>query len=134
MNREDAIKLCRLAKAASPAQAVDEYTPDLWFAVLGKYRFADAYEALIELAGDQEWVHVSHVRARIKRIRRDRVDAFGVLPDPPSECFEPADYRKWYADTVRAIADGEAVERPALPEPGEKPDIDFANVLPSVDA
>lgn len=134
MNREEAIKLCRLAKAASPAQAVDEYTPDLWFEVLKFDRFVDAHQALIELAGESEWIHVSHVKKRIRKIRKARLEAFGVFPDPPSGCDEPEAYQQWYIATRRAIADGDMVERPALPAGKQKPkELDFTKVFRSVD-
>jgi hypothetical protein len=115
MSPDEALKLCRLAKAASPAQAVDDYTPDLWALALRNERFVDAQEALVALAREQEWIHLSHIVARVKRLRTDRIREFGPLPNPPAECVDdPAAYARWYADTIRQIADGEPVERPAL--------------------
>lgn len=116
MNTEEALHICRLAKAASPAQAVDEYTPELWALVLKPYRYVDAEQALTDLAGEQEWIHVSHIRRRIKRIRHDRVMAYGLLPDPPKE-LDPSNttaYHHWMVELTRQIADGEvtAADRP----------------------
>jgi hypothetical protein len=118
MNPEQAISLCKLASAASPAQRVDEYTPDLWVMVLEPYRFEDARIALRELAAESEWIHVSHVVKRIRKIRSKRVNDFGMLPDPPAG-LEATEYHAWYTDTVRRIADGEVVQRPALPPAGD---------------
>ncbi|MCW2785219.1 MAG: hypothetical protein JWP74_1736 [Marmoricola sp.] len=134
MNQAESLKIVRLAKAASPAQAVDEYTPDLWHEVLKPFRFVDAHQALIELAGDTEWIHVSHVKARIKRIRGARLDAFGQLPEPPPGAEDPAVYPRWVAETRRRIGDGTLTERPALPAGTEKPrELDFTSVFRSVD-
>jgi hypothetical protein len=113
MTPEEAIKLCRLAKAASPAQAVDEYTPELWALSLTKERFADAQEALVQLAREQEWIHLSHIVARVKRIRANRV-ATTPMPEPPPGLSD-AEYSTWLRETTRRIADGEPVERPTLP-------------------
>ena len=93
MNAEEALKLCRLAKALSPAQAVDEYTPEAWQMVLAKYRFADAQQALTELAGQQEWVHVSHIVQRIKQIRAKRLAEHP--PVEPQPGLSDEDYATW---------------------------------------
>ncbi len=107
MTPQETLKICRLAKAASPAQAMDEYTPELWAMVLAPFRYVDAEQAITELAGDQEWIHVSHIKKRIKRIRHERVLAYGMLPEPPSDVDAlPGGYSKWHYDTVRAIGDG----------------------------
>jgi len=116
VNAEEALKICRLAKAASPAQAVDEYTPDIWAAVLEPHRFQDAYQAVIELAGSQEWIHVSHVKRRIKQIRAARISEFGLLPTPPDGMTD-REWRTWHDDMIRRIGDGEDVPKPPALEP-----------------
>lgn len=108
MNRDEALKICRLAKAASPAQAVDEYTPDLWVLALQRDLYADAEQAVMELVREQEWMHLSHITKRMARIRMRRLEAFGVEPDPPAS-LDPSDtaaYHAWILSTRRAIADG----------------------------
>jgi hypothetical protein len=118
MTPEESLRILRLAKALSPAQAVDEFTPEAWTLVLRDVRYADAEQALIELGGEQEWIHVSHIRRRVKRIRDGRVRAFGALPEPPREVAgDDAAYSDWLRDVTRRIADGEPVEVPALPAP-----------------
>lgn len=132
MNEAEALQICRLAKAASPAQSVDEYTPDLWALVLEPHRFIDARQALVELAASQEWIHVSHIVKQIKLVRRNRVLAFGALPDPPSDIeADPERYSHWLRATTRAIADGTMTERPALPAGKQRP-VDFTRVFKSV--
>ena len=118
MNPAESLNLCRLAKALSPAQAVDDYTPEAWAMVLEDVRYVDAVEALKLLGREQEWIHVSHIVQRVKRIRSERIRDFGPLPEPPSG-MDDADYSSWLRDLLRRIADGEHVERPALPAPGD---------------
>jgi hypothetical protein len=96
-----------MAKSVSPAQAVDEFTPAAWALILKDVSSRDADQALAELGGEQEWIHVSHIVKRVKRIRRNRVLDFGTPPEPPSN-LDPdgPQYRRWLADTTEAIADG----------------------------
>lgn len=120
MSPEEALKLCRLAKAASPAQAVDDYTPELWALSLTRERFVDAQQAVVELSREQEWIHLSHIVKRVKRIRDERVRAV-TMPTPP-DGLTPAEYSDWFRDTIRRIADGEPIEQHAL----AAPDVDHA--------
>lgn len=116
MTPDEALRLCRLAKAASPAQAVDEYTPDLWALVLQPWRLVDAEQALAELASEQEWIHVSHVVARVKRMCSDRVKRYFANVSPPSGLSD-AEYSEWQRRTIQGIADGDLTpEAPAQVE------------------
>lgn len=132
MNQDEALRLLRMVKAISPAQAVDDYSPEAWALILRNHRYADAETALEQLGGEQEYIHVSHIVARIKRIRRDRIDDYGTLPDPPSS-LDPSDtraYTAWLARTTRDIADGNPPEVPKLrgiPRP-----VDYAALMPRV--
>lgn len=134
MSPEEALQICRLAKAAFPQQAVDEFTPDAWALALEDDRFEDAKLALKQLMREQPFLHVSELIGRMKRIRRNRLDAFGTLPEPPVGVGEsPEKYRDWYAETVRAIGDGDLMNHRAIGS-ARKPDINYATILPSVDA
>lgn len=118
MNAAESLRICRLAKALSPAQAVDEYTPDAWAIVLASVRYIDAEQALMELGGEQEWIHVSHIKKRVKRIRDQRSTAFGTPTDPPPEASaDPEVYHRWYAETVRAVRDGDLTRENYRPTP-----------------
>lgn len=118
MTPDESLRILRLAKALSPAQAIDEYTPEAWAMVLRNVRYVDAEQALIELGGEQEWIHVSHIRARVKRIRAARLMAFGPLPNPPEELVgDTAAYTAWLVDVRTRVMDGEDVEVSALPAP-----------------
>ncbi len=118
MSPDEALKVCRLARALSPAQAIDQYTPEAWALVLKGWRVVDALDALEQLGAEQEWIHVSHIVGRIKRMRRDRVDDYGTLPQPPKD-LDPSDtgaYQRWLKATTERIADGQDVPRE---QPGE---------------
>lgn len=107
MNAEESLHLCRLAKALSPAQAVDEYTPEAWGLVLEDVRFEDAKEALVSLAKEREWIHVSHIFQRVKAIRGRRIEVYGPVTPPRDMAYE--DETQWLRETRRRIADGELV-------------------------
>src|SRR5690349_10870199 len=127
----EAAMLCRFTKAACPQQAIDEYTPDAWHPLLADIRFDDAKAAVIEVAKERPFVAPAEIRDQVRRVRRERLRAFGHPPTPPAE-LNDLEQAGWLANVKRRIADGEHVERPALPAPGERPDIDFAAILPSV--
>lgn len=132
MNAEESLALCRLAKGAFPATNMDEFTPEAWSLALEDERFGDAREALKLLMREQTFIHVSDIVKRVARIRRERIVDFGLLPCPPMELADdPREYMAWMRATTRAIADGDLVERPALPAPGSHPDIDFDSILQS---
>lgn len=128
----EATMLCRFTKAVCPQQAIDDFTPDAWHPLLADIRFEDAKAAVIAAAQVRPFVAPAEIRSEVRRVRRDRILAFGDLPNPPDE-LNDLEQLGWIADLKRRIADGEPVERPALPAPGERPEIDWGNVLPSVD-
>lgn len=108
MNREEAVILCRMAKAACPQQAFDAYTPDAWAEILKDYRLEDAREALFVVARKQPFVSPAEIIAEVKKIRRKRIDEYGPIT-PPAD-LDPDDtvaYREWWRDVQRAIADGD---------------------------
>ena len=121
MNAEEAIKLCRFAKAACPQQAIDEHTPEAWFLLLGDLRFVDAKDGLVKVTRTQPFVSPAEIRAEVKRIRAKRLTEYGPLPDPPAD-LDDRDFPAWLREIRRRIADGEPVTRPALPAP----DVDHA--------
>lgn len=134
MTPEESLRICRLAKALSPAQAVDEFTPDAWYLILRDHRYVDAEQVLVELGAEQEWIHVSHVAKRVKRIRTARISAYGELPPAPDGLCA-ADEHAWRLAILKRIGDGEHVERPTLVL-GRRPDAlelvkGAANGLPS---
>lgn len=120
MTPDEALHLCRLAKALSPQMAMDEFTPEAWGMALDTESFADAQAALRNIIRRESYVDVSKIVAEVKRIRADRIREFGPF-DPPLEVQEGRrDYTEWLGSMRRAIADGtltrEAYEaqRPAI--------------------
>jgi hypothetical protein len=109
----------------SMASAYDNRKPDAdaakaWAAALDGLRFDDCRAALIEhYKASAEWLMPSMIRTAVKRMRRDRVLAYGMLPDPPAH-LDPdnaAAYIAWQKSTRRAIADGELPERVVITGP-----------------
>jgi hypothetical protein len=108
MTPVDTVTLCRLARAAAPQQAFDEYTPEIWYGVLGAYPLDDCKAALMAVIAMKPFVSPSEILTEVKRIRKARVDAFGPLPPPPpDQPDDPRVYAAWKGDMVRRIADGD---------------------------
>lgn len=120
MNAAEATRLCKFAKAACPQQAIDQDTPAAWFVILSDLRFEDAQEALVNVVKKQPFVSPAEIRAEVRRIRGQRLLAFGALPDPPAEIgADPARYQAWMQDAQRRIGDGE-VTSPAQLDTAER--------------
>lgn len=116
MTAEEALKLCRMARALFPQMAMDEYTPAAWALAFKADRYADAEQALTELAREVPFIDIAAIVGRMKRIRRDRVLEFGTFPDPPRD-LDPDNtlaYRRWLRESQRAIADGEQPDAPEV--------------------
>lgn len=127
----EATTLCRLAKAACPQQAFDEYTPDAWHEILSDLRFEDAKDALFAVTREQPFVAPAEIRAAVKRIRADRIRTFGPFDPPP----EIENYNRWLGEMRRRIADGEITRetyRPVELVAGEMPALE--EVFPHVEA
>jgi hypothetical protein len=105
MTRPEAVTLCRLAKAACPQQAFDEYTPDAWFELLSDLLFEDCKAALFAVAKTQPFVSPSEIRAAVRRVRYDRLDKFGPIPAPPDGSVMSE--IEWGNQMIKRIADGE---------------------------
>ncbi|TCJ23035.1 hypothetical protein [Nocardioides jejuensis] len=104
---------------------VDPDAAKAWAVALDGLRFDDCRAALIQhYKTSTDWLMPASLRTLVKRLRRNRVLEYGVLPDPPSH-LDPdnaAAYIAWQKATTRAIADGNPPTKPAeLParDPGE---------------
>ena len=132
MSPDEALRLCRIAKSVSPAQAVDEYTPEAWALILRNVRFVDAQEALAQLGGEQEWIHVSHIVKRVKAMRSDRIKKFGPFEVPDN--LTPEEYARFIETTHRRIADGLPVDvqptKPMVERPSHVPELEAATPAP----
>ena len=115
MNRQEAVTLTRLVKAACPAQAIDEYTPNAWHPLLDDLVFDDCTAALRILGRQKEFISPADIRAQVQRIRNDRIER-AFIPPPPAELADnPQAYKRALAENVRKAADGE------LPAAGPAP-------------
>ena len=119
MNRPEAVKLCRYVAALSPAQQLDEHTPDAWLDVLADIDYPLAKRAATEVAKRQPFVDPAAIRATITAmrvalkpdIRRAHETAHGAYPADPN-----TDYPAWCrhrnqqinAHTDHAITAGQA--------------------------
>lgn len=108
MTPDDALKLCKFAKSACPAQAIDQDTPAAWFVLLNDLNYNDAMAALVNVVKTQPFVSPAEIRAEVKKLRAARITAFGPMPPPPPEVANgtESDYIAWLKDSQTKIADG----------------------------
>lgn len=114
------------------AAAFDNRKPDpdaaqAWAIALNDLRFADCRDAIVEhYRRSSDWLMPEHVIAGVKRIRRNRVAAYGTLPAPTHiDPDDTAALNAWTVRTTRDIADGNPPPKPkalpAAPEPAAAP-------------
>jgi hypothetical protein len=86
---EEITKLCRYIKAACPAQAMDEFTADVWAEILpGHYTLPECRAAVIAIKQRQPYVDVSDIIAEVKRTRHAAEDRQSIR-----KLLDPAAYR-----------------------------------------
>lgn len=61
--------LCRFVKALCPQQAIDTYTPDAWFEVLGHLELADCKKAVVTAARRKPFVAPAEIISEIAAVR-----------------------------------------------------------------
>lgn len=103
MNRAEATNLWRLAQAAAPQQAFDEWTPDAWALALDDIRFADAKDALIRVVKANVFIDIAAIRAEVRRIRDKRI-ADQPEPTPPDN-LTPQQTIEWLRAWRTAVGD-----------------------------
>lgn len=110
MNAAEILQLCRFVKACCPSQVLDEFTPQAWGLILGRYDYADAKQAVADLVstplepGKARYVEPGHIIGGIQRIRQRRLGHI-ALPEPPPG-LDANEYRTWQLRTREAIASG----------------------------
>jgi hypothetical protein len=113
VNRKETVLLTRMVAAACPQQAIDDYTPDAWFELLGDLAFDDCRAATKTITQRQPFIAPSEIRAEVRRIRSDRI-ARSVIPAPPAELADdPQAYRQALVAATKLAADGHALPAPA---------------------
>ena len=105
MTPEETLVLTRYVKACCPQQAIDKYTPEAWHDLLGDLSLEDCRAAVVTVAKRQPFVAPAEIRAEVRAIRDQRLDAGEKFLDPPSGLDGPA-YQQWLINARRRIADG----------------------------
>lgn len=122
MNREQAVALTKLVQAACPQQAIDKFTPKVWYGLLDDLDFTDCQEAVKEIGRRQPFISPAEIRTEVKRVRADRI-AHSVIPAPPAAlCADPREYRKALIAHTKLAADGHALPAPLEPRAITGPD------------
>lgn len=125
MNLTEATQLLRAVKAFCPSQQIDTFTFEAWAAALDDVRYSDASQAVVRLAkrdlepGQSRYIEPGHVRAEVKRLRRERLDKHPHV-EPPSG-LDAAEFLAWQRGVRARIADGETIaparlERRVMPD------------------
>lgn len=126
----EAVALVRFAKGCFPAMQVDEYTPDAWGEILAPLLFEDCKQALVDLGRQMAFAAASDVYQEVRKIRRQRIADYGLLPEPVSD-LSAEDYQRWQWETTRAIADGKVLRTKPLPKMRQRmPPAEYGNVMP----
>jgi len=108
MTPEEAVILTAYVKACCPQQAIGEFTPDAWHDLLGDLSLADCREAVVAVAKRQPFVAPAEIRAEVRRIRDERLEATPI-PAPPAELLDDDDaYKRHLRESAKRIADGES--------------------------
>lgn len=102
--------------AAFDRRTIGESDAQAWASALADVPVADAIEAVKQhYSLASEWIMPSHVRARAKTIRTDRVARAGHPPFPPELADDPRREALWGVEWRSAVGDGcspaEATER-----------------------
>ncbi|MFC7330793.1 hypothetical protein [Marinactinospora rubrisoli] len=116
MTPTEATTLARLARAACPQQHFDEFTPDIWFDLLGDIGFDDAKQGLLAATRTRAFVSPAEIRAEVKKIRAERMKN-SDLALPPAHP-DARDYSQQFRAQLRALADGKRVDEVLALEPG----------------
>ena len=119
MNPTEVVRLSRLIKALCPSQAFDDYTTDAWEIILADISYADAQQAIREIAsqpldlGRSRYIEPGHIIGQVRRIRQHRLES-AAFPEPPAE-LTPGEYLAWYANLREAIMAGTYQPAPTPP-------------------
>lgn len=114
MNKVDIARLYRMACTAFPAQKFDEYTPYLWEEIFADVPYDDARAALMHCVKTKEWLNVKDLLGAIRRMRAKRIDEHldNLVPPAGLDPDDEPSYRRWLAEAIRRLGDGELPEAP----------------------
>lgn len=110
MIASEVLQLCRLVKACCPSQTFDQYTPDAWGLILGRFAFEDAKLAVAAMVsapldpGKSRYLEPGHIIGGIMRLRNTRLQST-AFPEPPAG-LDALEYSEWAGYVREAIAGG----------------------------
>lgn len=104
MNRRQTLELLATLSAYKPSQQVNELTVPAWAKLLAEVDYVDAEVAVEQLAGEMQWVSVNDIKARVHKIRADRIRRHGD-PIPPAGLTVDEELA-WMREAWRAVGDG----------------------------
>lgn len=110
MRPTENVVFLRKLKSACPAQAMDQYTPDVWEGALEKFDLAECEAALKVLTGRQPFIAPAEIAAEIRAVWRQRLTDTPVPPPPPGIRDNPHTYLAYMRAAKREIRSG----RPAV--------------------
>lgn len=112
MNSREVVLLVRYVRALCPHQKLDEFTPDAWSDVLGKYELDECRAACVVLAARQPFIAPAEIITEVRKARRERLENF--VYEPPA-LETPEEFVENYRRQIAAVASG------AVPAPTERP-------------
>jgi hypothetical protein len=121
MTPTETVALTRYVKACCPQQAIDDYTPDAWYDLLGDLELADCRAAVKEVCKRQPFIAPAEIRAEVRRVRNDRLAREIVSAPPPELTDKPGRYQTAIQAGAKRIADGFSVRRAIARTPAEIP-------------
>ncbi|MFE1321646.1 hypothetical protein [Kitasatospora phosalacinea] len=117
MIQQEWVVLFRYIRAMYPQQKFDEYTPDAWYEVLGRYDAQAVRAAVAACAAKKPFVAPAEIIAAITGTAADRMADFQYEPGDPDETAD-----QYLARRRQQIAAVTAGRRPAaLPALGASP-------------
>lgn len=108
MTPTETVVLVRYVKACCPHQAMDEYTPDAWYDLLGDLALADCKQAVQAVARRQPFVAPAEIRSEVRRIQDERLASIPIPPPPPELLDDPPAYIARLRESAKQIASGQA--------------------------
>jgi hypothetical protein len=107
MTPRETVLLTRYVKACCPQQAIDEYTPDAWFDLLGDLNLIDCRRAVAEVGKRQPFVAPAEIRAEVRRLREALIPDRSQLPSPGADLADhPVAWEQALKDITRRLGDG----------------------------
>lgn len=110
MKASDAARLLALVATLWPHVKMEGETPAAWSIVLRDVDFEDAKEAVVLLARESAFVHVSDIVKRAKVVRRSLTNEaqdilVGVVPPSDIDPDDSVAYINWLRESQQAAVD-----------------------------